>query len=82
MSTVTWTATGDGLSPSEFDESAIFGGPMPDADQIAFTAEHPAPTLTLAASAGDGHGAAADDTKAASITTGVTTDEDAGSAST
>ena len=37
--TITWTATGAGIPPSEFDEFAISGGPFPKADKIAFTAE-------------------------------------------
>ncbi|TXL63047.1 YcnI family copper-binding membrane protein [Aeromicrobium terrae] len=28
--TVTWTATGDGIAPGEFDEFALSGGPFPD----------------------------------------------------
>ena len=36
--TITWTATGAGIPPSEFDEFAISGGPFPKADKIAFTA--------------------------------------------
>ncbi len=73
--TITWTATGDGVPPSQFDEFAISGGPFPDKDSISFTAEqtysdgevvtwgdgptgdaepkHPAPSLSLAAPAGD-----------------------------
>ena len=37
--TITWTATGDGIPPSQFDEFAISGGPFPKADSIAFSAE-------------------------------------------
>ncbi|KAA1399359.1 YcnI family protein [Aeromicrobium ginsengisoli] len=37
--TVTWTSTGAGIPPSQFDEFAISGGPFPDADTIAFTAK-------------------------------------------
>ncbi len=37
--TITWTSTGDGIPPSQFDEFAISGGPFPEADKIAFTAE-------------------------------------------
>jgi MYXO-CTERM domain-containing protein len=37
--TITWTSTGDGIPPSQFDEFAISGGPFPEADTIAFTAE-------------------------------------------
>lgn len=37
--TITWTSTGDGIPPSQFDEFAISGGPFPKADKIAFTAE-------------------------------------------
>lgn len=38
ISTISWTATGDGIAPSQFDEFAISGGPFPDADQMAFSA--------------------------------------------
>ncbi len=37
--TVTWTATGDGIAPSQFDEFAISGGPFPDDETMTFTAE-------------------------------------------
>ena len=37
--TVTWTSTGGGIPPSEFDEFGISGGPFPDTDKIAFSAE-------------------------------------------
>ena len=37
--TITWTSTGDGVPPSQFDEFAISGGPFPDEDSISFTAE-------------------------------------------
>lgn len=37
--TVTWTSTGNGIPPSQFDEFAISGGPFPDTDKIAFAAE-------------------------------------------
>jgi uncharacterized protein YcnI len=37
--TITWTSTGDGIPPSQFDEFAISGGPFPKADTIAFSAE-------------------------------------------
>jgi uncharacterized protein YcnI len=37
--TVTWTATDDGIPPSQFDEFAISGGPVPDDESISFTAE-------------------------------------------
>ncbi|MEJ7635609.1 YcnI family protein [Aeromicrobium sp.] len=39
VSSVTWTSTGGGVAPGQFDEFAISGGPFPDADAIAFTAE-------------------------------------------
>ena len=80
--TITWTTTGDGIAPSQFDEFAISGGPFPDDESISFAAEqtysdgeivnwdevqkgdtepeHPAPTLKLVASTGDGHGGAED----------------------
>ncbi|AXT84996.1 nuclear export factor GLE1 [Aeromicrobium sp. A1-2] len=37
--TVTWTTTGDGIQPSQFDEFAISGGPFPEVASIAFSAE-------------------------------------------
>jgi uncharacterized protein YcnI len=37
--TITWTSSGAGIPPSEFDEFAISGGPFPDSDKIAFKAE-------------------------------------------
>lgn len=37
--TVTWTTTGKGIKPSQFDEFAISGGPFPDDESISFTAE-------------------------------------------
>ena len=37
--TVTWTTTGKGIAPSQFDEFAISGGPFPDDESISFTAE-------------------------------------------
>jgi uncharacterized protein YcnI len=37
--TITWTSTGSGIPPSQFDEFAISGGPFPEAAEIAFTAE-------------------------------------------
>ncbi|KQX75700.1 YcnI family protein [Aeromicrobium sp. Root472D3] len=40
VSTVTWTAKGDGGIPvGQFDEFAISGGPFPDADSISFSAQ-------------------------------------------
>ena len=36
--TITWTSTGAGIPPSQFDEFAISGGPFPDAGEISFTA--------------------------------------------
>ena len=36
--TISWTSTGDGIPPSQFDEFAISGGPFPDVTSIAFTA--------------------------------------------
>lgn len=84
--TITWTATGDGIPVGQFDEFALSGGPFPEAEVIAFSAqesyddgevvdwdqeqsgdeepERPAPTLTLAASTGDSHGAATADADA------------------
>lgn len=37
--TITWTATGDGIPPSEFDEFALSGGPFPEDESISFAAE-------------------------------------------
>jgi uncharacterized protein YcnI len=37
--TITWTSTGNGIPPSQFDEFALSGGPFPEADTIAFSAE-------------------------------------------
>ena len=37
--TITWTSTGDGIAPSQFDEFALSGGPFPDDESISFTAE-------------------------------------------
>jgi uncharacterized protein YcnI len=37
--TITWTSTGSGIPPSQFDEFAISGGPFPDVDKLSFTAE-------------------------------------------
>ena len=39
VSTVTWTAEGDGIPVGQFDEFAISGGPFPDADSISFSAQ-------------------------------------------
>lgn len=39
VSTVTWTADGDGIPVGQFDEFAISAGPYPDADSIAFSAQ-------------------------------------------
>jgi uncharacterized protein YcnI len=39
VSTVTWTAQGDGIPVGQFDEFAISGGPFPDADSIAFSVQ-------------------------------------------
>lgn len=36
--TVTWTATGDGIPPSQFAEFALSGGPFPDVKAISFSA--------------------------------------------
>ncbi|MBC7632341.1 YcnI family protein [Aeromicrobium sp.] len=36
--TVTWTTTGDGIPPSQFDEFSISGGPMPQSKDISFVA--------------------------------------------
>jgi uncharacterized protein YcnI len=38
VSTVTWTATGDGIPPSQFDEFALSVGPFPEADKVSFSA--------------------------------------------
>lgn len=37
--TVTWTTTGKGIAPSQFDEFALSGGPFPDDESISFTVE-------------------------------------------
>ncbi|WP_332641963.1 YcnI family copper-binding membrane protein [Aeromicrobium sp.] len=37
--TVTWTTSGRGIAPSQFDEFAISGGPFPDDESISFKAE-------------------------------------------
>ena len=37
ISAVTWTATGDGIKPGEFDEFALSVGPLPDAKDVTFT---------------------------------------------
>lgn len=37
--TITWTATGDGIGAGQFDEFALSGGPFPEAESIAFSAE-------------------------------------------
>ena len=39
VSTITWTADGDGIPVGQFDEFAFSGGPFPDADSITFEAE-------------------------------------------
>lgn len=39
VSTITWTAEGDGIPVGQFDEFAISAGPFPDADSISFAAE-------------------------------------------
>lgn len=36
--TITWTSTGAGIPPSQFDEFALSGGPFPDDESISFTA--------------------------------------------
>lgn len=36
--TITWTSTGDGIPPSEFDEFALSGGPFPEDGSISFSA--------------------------------------------
>lgn len=37
--TITWTATGDGIPVGQFDEFALSGGPFPEAEVIAFSAQ-------------------------------------------
>lgn len=39
VSTITWTAKGDGIPVGQFDEFAVSGGPFPDADSISFDAQ-------------------------------------------
>ncbi|KQY59218.1 hypothetical protein ASD11_06445 [Aeromicrobium sp. Root495] len=38
VSKVTWTATGDGIAPGEFDEFAVSAGPLPDVESVSFAA--------------------------------------------
>lgn len=37
--TITWTSTGDGIPPSQFDEFAISGGPFPESEKMSFTVD-------------------------------------------
>ncbi|MGA9101367.1 YcnI family protein [Aeromicrobium sp.] len=37
--TVTWTASGDGIAPGEFDEFALSAGPFPKVRSMSFAAE-------------------------------------------
>lgn len=37
VSEVTWTATGDGLAPGQFQDFALSLGPLPESGQMAFT---------------------------------------------
>ncbi len=37
VSAVTWTATGDGIKPGEFDEFALSVGPLPEAESLSFS---------------------------------------------
>ncbi len=37
--TITWSTTGDGIAPSQFDEFALSGGPFPDDESVSFAAE-------------------------------------------
>lgn len=37
VSAVTWTSTGDGIKPGEFDEFALSVGPLPKAQSLSFT---------------------------------------------
>ena len=39
VSTITWTAEGDGIPVGQFDEFAISGGPFPDVDSISFSTQ-------------------------------------------
>lgn len=39
VSTVTWTADGDGIPVGQFAEFGLSGGPFPDADSMTFTAQ-------------------------------------------
>lgn len=36
--TITWTATGDGTAPQQYDTFGISGGPFPDTDQLVMPA--------------------------------------------
>ncbi|MCW2544302.1 MAG: hypothetical protein JWM40_1854 [Frankiales bacterium] len=38
VSSITWTATAGGISPSEFDEFEVSAGPLPEKDQMVFKA--------------------------------------------
>jgi uncharacterized protein YcnI len=38
VTSVTWTADGEGLAPHEFSEFAISAGPFPDVDELSFPA--------------------------------------------
>lgn len=38
VTAITWTSTGDGVAPGEFDEFAFSGGPLPDAESMSFDA--------------------------------------------
>jgi uncharacterized protein YcnI len=39
VSTITWTADGEGIPVGQFDEFALSGGPFPNADSISFAAQ-------------------------------------------
>lgn len=39
VSAVTWTATGAGIAPGQFDEFSVSVGPIPEVKKIGFTAE-------------------------------------------
>lgn len=38
VSTITWTSTGDGIMPGEFDEFDVSAGPLPKVDAMVFKA--------------------------------------------
>lgn len=39
ISAVTWTTTGDGIEPGEFDEFSLSVGPLPEAESLSFSVD-------------------------------------------